>query len=349
MEPDVIIKEEVDPLSDTDGDIAPKNVQSQDLQGFPNRNQFFLICGKPQNNNNIQGVQNSSQVEGLQNKNQLLFICGKPKVPEFISPAPSDTSPTPEARRECRWSLKSSKILIDLYDKYKPEIGTKKLRNMKEMWQLISEELSEKFKMIISPGNAENRWRVIERNYKKFINKNISGRRKKYFEYLEEMNRVFSRHKRYKIVAVSDSDSPNLPTSSSIVEKEEETPNVQETTIPETVQETKQETREESKQELASSVSHRINPVKKFKLQRNYLEKMRRGRFSMREEHFRFGFESLAIMKERNELIRERNEIMKERNKIMKDANDILRKSKCNSCKCSNSNCTSKMQNIGKY
>ncbi|KAL1498421.1 hypothetical protein ABEB36_009227 [Hypothenemus hampei] len=38
-----------------------------------------------------------------------------------------------------------------------------------------------------------NRWRVVERGYKKFIdNKNKTGRGKKFFEYEQEMDEMFS-------------------------------------------------------------------------------------------------------------------------------------------------------------
>lgn len=64
------------------------------------------------------------------------------------------------------------------------------------MWAIISEEMSQTYKMKINPNNCENRWRVLERNYKKYVeNKNSTGRGKKYFEFSEEMDQIFAHKK----------------------------------------------------------------------------------------------------------------------------------------------------------
>lgn len=64
------------------------------------------------------------------------------------------------------------------------------------MWAIISEEMSQTYKMKINPNNCENRWRVLERNYKKYVeNKKGTGRGKKYFEFSEEMDQIFAHKK----------------------------------------------------------------------------------------------------------------------------------------------------------
>lgn len=100
---------------------------------------------------------------------------------------------------ECRWNVNNSKMLIDLYGKYKDKVGSLKIKNLKKMWEIISEEMSLIYEMKIHPNNCENRWRVLERNYKKYFeNKNGTGRGKKYFEFSEEMDKLFA-HKKMSI------------------------------------------------------------------------------------------------------------------------------------------------------
>lgn len=44
----------------------------------------------------------------------------------------------------------------------------------------------------VTPPQCENRWRVLERAYKKFIDASKkTGRARQYFEYENEMNHVF--------------------------------------------------------------------------------------------------------------------------------------------------------------
>lgn len=87
-------------------------------------------------------------------------------------------------------------MLIDCYEKFRNQVGTLQIKTVKQMWGVISKELSEQLEMNISPNHCKNRWRVVERNYKKFVdNQNSTGRDKKYFEYEEEMNRLFAKKK----------------------------------------------------------------------------------------------------------------------------------------------------------
>lgn len=103
---------------------------------------------------------------------------------------------TTAVQEECRWSIHNSKTLIDLYNKYREKVGTMKIRSLKQMWAIISEEMSQTYKMKINPNNCENRWHVLERNYKKYVeNKNSTGRGKKYFEFSEEMDQIFAHKK----------------------------------------------------------------------------------------------------------------------------------------------------------
>lgn len=77
---------------------------------------------------------------------------------------PSNSRPT----GEYKWINNETKCLIDLYSKYRKKVGTREIRNIKMMWQKIAEELHLQ-NIFVTPNNCINRWRVLEKNYKKFI------------------------------------------------------------------------------------------------------------------------------------------------------------------------------------
>ncbi|PSN30918.1 hypothetical protein C0J52_28108 [Blattella germanica] len=78
---------------------------------------------------------------------------------------------------EIKWDRNRTKHLIDLYGKYSKQLGTLRIKNKKQMWVIIADELTREFKVKTTPQNCENRWKVLERNYKKYIdNKNSTGR-----------------------------------------------------------------------------------------------------------------------------------------------------------------------------
>lgn len=53
----------------------------------------------------------------------------------------------------------------------------------------------------LTPGHCENHWRVLERAYKKHIdNQNKTGRGKKYFEFVEEMDEILKGKKRLHLL-----------------------------------------------------------------------------------------------------------------------------------------------------
>lgn len=94
------------------------------------------------------------------------------------------------------WSNNDTKILIDLYKAYRNKVGSFELRNMKKLWERIAHEMNKKFNVTVTPSNCENRWRVVERNYKKYIdNNNKTGRGRKQFEYADEMDAIFQKRR----------------------------------------------------------------------------------------------------------------------------------------------------------
>lgn len=72
---------------------------------------------------------------------------------------------------EYKWTENNSKLLIDFYGKYRDKVGTLQMRSLKALWEKIAEELR-KLNVHVTPNNCLNRWRVLDRNYKKFIDNN---------------------------------------------------------------------------------------------------------------------------------------------------------------------------------
>lgn len=76
----------------------------------------------------------------------------------------------------------------------KKKVGALEIRNFKKLWETIAQELNKLLKTNYSASQCENKWRVLERGYKKFVdNKNKTGRGRKFFEYAEEMDIIFQK------------------------------------------------------------------------------------------------------------------------------------------------------------
>ncbi|KAJ8927703.1 hypothetical protein NQ314_019800 [Rhamnusium bicolor] len=95
-------------------------------------------------------------------------------------------------KSEFKWNVHQTKRLLDLFEVYKRKIGTLAVRTQKQMWHIIAETLKEELNINVTAENCHNRWRVLERNYKKYVdNETSTGRGRKFFEYTEEMELIF--------------------------------------------------------------------------------------------------------------------------------------------------------------
>nr|CAI5839129.1 unnamed protein product [Callosobruchus analis] len=74
---------------------------------------------------------------------------------------------------ERKWSHYETKLLLDLYKLYINKLGTVGVKNQKALFEVISNEL-EKINIIVAPTNCLNRWKVLERNYKKMMTLKIT-------------------------------------------------------------------------------------------------------------------------------------------------------------------------------
>lgn len=106
------------------------------------------------------------------------------------------------------WTENQTKIFLDLYKKFKPKLGTLHIKNVKKLWEILSQEINKLLNSNFTPNNCENRWRVLERAYKKYIdNQNKTGQGKKYFAYLEEMDKIFRGRKNVEPVVLLSSET----------------------------------------------------------------------------------------------------------------------------------------------
>ncbi|GLV33239.1 hypothetical protein CBL_08407 [Carabus blaptoides fortunei] len=86
-------------------------------------------------------------------------------------------------------------MLIEYYAKYKRKVGILEMRYNTALWKRIAEEFL-KINIKVSGNNCQNRWKVLERNYKKFVdNQYKTGRGCKHFEYEKEMREIVGKKK----------------------------------------------------------------------------------------------------------------------------------------------------------
>nr|CAI5827135.1 unnamed protein product [Callosobruchus analis] len=71
-------------------------------------------------------------------------------------------------KTERKWSHYETKLLIDFYKLHVNKLGTFGVKNQKALFELISNEC-QKINIIVAPSNCLNRWKVLERNYKQFV------------------------------------------------------------------------------------------------------------------------------------------------------------------------------------
>ncbi|KAJ8913773.1 hypothetical protein NQ315_002679 [Exocentrus adspersus] len=203
-----------------------------------------------------------------------------------------------------KWSVMETKLLIDLYEQYKKKVGTLEIKTIKQMWQRISEKLSEILNTIVTPANCENRWRVLDRNYKKYVDDQKStGQSRKYFEYAQEMERLFGNKKSIHPPILLNSENIHVPEPETIQENEENM-----TVEASTSGVTEKEPAKNQNKKIPLHV-HKSNPRKR---KVTPLENIRQERHSYHNKRLEIEREKVQELKRRNDLLKERNNILKE-------------------------------------
>lgn len=90
-------------------------------------------------------------------------------------------------------------------------MGSIKIRNLKKMFEIIARELELKLKVKVTPSNCENKWKVLERAYKKYVDNNTAtGRARRDFEYAEEMSEILGKKRNIKPSLLLSSESTDI-------------------------------------------------------------------------------------------------------------------------------------------
>ncbi|KAG5864966.1 hypothetical protein JTB14_027572 [Gonioctena quinquepunctata] len=130
--------------------------------------------------------------------------------------------PTFSEEESHEWTHQNTLIFLELYMKYREQVGSMRIKNLKKMFEEIAKEIKRITKTGITGTNCENRWKVLDRNYKEFIdNSKLTGRGRKVFEYAEIMHSILEQKKMYPVLLLS-SDTINTPSEASADDKENE-------------------------------------------------------------------------------------------------------------------------------
>ncbi|XP_050514774.1 uncharacterized protein LOC126890015 isoform X2 [Diabrotica virgifera virgifera] len=109
-------------------------------------------------------------------------------------------------------------LLIDLFKKYKPVMTKGDIKTMKEMWDVIANDLSNQFEKPITGSKCKNKFKVLERGYKKMLNDDeIGKRRKKNFPYAKEFKDIQPR--KYEFVPGLVHPYTNIPNTITTTER----------------------------------------------------------------------------------------------------------------------------------
>lgn len=214
---------------------------------------------------------------------------------------------TTESINYMSWSTNLTKTLIDLYQKHKEKVGTLQVRTMKRLWELIAGQLNSTFNINISSSNCENKWRVLERGYKKYCdNKTQTGRGRKCFEFAEEMDKIFQKKRNVhpEILLSSETITP--------------TTEIRQIVAPAVLPST-------SSENLGDTIE--MNTPKK---RRNLLANRHRLLESIRQDKREYQKARLEIARERIQIEKQKLEEMKKRNQLIEERNRLYREAKKN-------------------
>jgi len=76
------------------------------------------------------------------------------------------------------WTDASTRLFLHLYRTKREMVYDRKIKNLRIMWQLISQELKE-VGYIVTPLQVENKFKTLERAYKNMMSNNKrTGRRR---------------------------------------------------------------------------------------------------------------------------------------------------------------------------
>ncbi|XP_072389785.1 uncharacterized protein [Diabrotica undecimpunctata] len=239
------------------------------------------------------------------------------------------------------WTRGNTLLLIDLYKNYRKNVGTFAIKNFKKLWEVISSDLKMN-NVNCTPANCENRWRVLERNFKKYIdNAKKTGRGRKDFEFAEEMGQILGTKKNIvpecvistnTIVNLKE-DNISTPVSENVADDHDYVISTPSTSHD--VRVTPQKTVATGLQTSAKKSFFRISKrVDVLDRQRGEKKQYNDARLALEKEkleaHLKLEKEKLEERKERNKLLKQHHkesiEEKRQRNKLIKEQNELLKK-----------------------
>ncbi|KAL1509937.1 hypothetical protein ABEB36_004601 [Hypothenemus hampei] len=212
---------------------------------------------------------------------------------EFVQLPPN----TINEEESYRWTHTDTLIFLGLYECHRKSVGTLKMKNFKKMYEEISKEMKRKTGKNITPTNCANRWRVLERAYKKYVaDSNKTGAARKQFEYSEIMNNILGKKKNvHPELLLSSTTIDPMPISSDIDEGE---------TTPIASSEIKSKSQEVPKK---SEKKYQNRTLKS-----NLLREIREDRRQYYKKRLEQEDQKLQQKVKENKILEEKNQILKE-------------------------------------
>lgn len=213
------------------------------------------------------------------------------------------TSTFQEQDESYKWNHNTTLIFLDLYKDYRKQVGSLRMRNLKRMFDEIAKELRHKTKQNITAANCENRWKHLERTYKKFIdNNNKTGRGRKDFEYAEIMDEILGNKRNIHPAILLSSDTVNAMEAKNTgldntnLEKENITRDII----------------EENKTVQITEVASVKTSYKSRKLRTDVLKEIRQDRKDFYKKLLELEEKKLLEKQRKNKILEERNTVLKQ-------------------------------------
>ncbi|CAH1998316.1 unnamed protein product [Acanthoscelides obtectus] len=199
-----------------------------------------------------------------------------------------------------KWTRQNTLLFLDLYKKYKQLLMAGKIK-LKKLYESIANEINQRTNENVAPSNCENRWKVLERNYKKFCDNNKkTGRGRGFFEYADIMADILVDKKNI---------NPVLLLSSNTVEHLKE-PEISDTSRVDMLNTPALESPEEqlltphSSKETPRRQHHKTKTYPNKRLKYNILQEIRDDRREFYKQRLDVEKQKINMAEERNILLR---------------------------------------------
>lgn len=205
-------------------------------------------------------------------------------------------------------------------------MGTQEFRSKKKFWEVLADVVNKEHNTNFLPTHCENRWRVLHRNYKKYIDVSKTDRKKRFFEYAKEMNEILG--EKINIVPELCLTSTKITEENSEDNDDDDDDDINDDYSKNMDTELMEQTR------LSRIVKRNAQLMKRKKpsvhpMQKSTLELMRRDKKEYYSQLLKAQNEKLMFEKEKFkqklELEKMKVQVRKDENKVNQERNEILR------------------------